>query len=172
MSAETTTPPTRPAFVRKGLRPLGAREGVARDTFAAHGFQNPQIVLRWREFAGPVLGRLTAPIALSPEGQLTISADPSVAILLQHQTQPLMQRVNLALGGAQIVKVKVVSGKFARPKPARLQKPPTASQRAWTERSVGGVQDPDLRAALAQLALAVASETGAEGAKAPLRTKS
>jgi hypothetical protein len=148
------------------LRAL-ALEGqpASRDAFAARGFANPAIVLRWREFAGPVLGRLTAPIGLTPQGLLTVSADPSVAVFLQHQTPQLVQRVNLALGAAQVTKVKVVSGKFSRPPKAPLKPPLSPSQRNWAAQTAEKVQDPDLRAALLNLALSVAAE-------APLRPKS
>jgi hypothetical protein len=169
MSGENSTPVSRPAFVRKGLKPLAAQGDATRDAFAARGFSNPQIVLRWREFAGPVLGRLTAPVGLSPQGQLTISADPSVALFLQHQTQSIVQRVNLALGGNPVAKVKVVTGKFTRTVAAKTRPPLTKSQRNWAEHAAQGAQDPELRAALMRLAEAVAAETVAS---APLRPKS
>jgi hypothetical protein len=171
MSGENATP-GRPAFVRRGPQPLGTTgQAAARDAFAARGFANPQIVLRWREFAGPVLGLLTAPISLTPQGQLTISADPSVAVFLQHQTQQLIQRVNLAVGAGQVSKVKVVSGKFSRPPQAKSKPALAPAQRNWAAQTASGVQDPQLRAALQSLAEAVAADTPARPS-APLRTKS
>lgn len=172
MTSNSTTPPDKPSFARKGLRPLAAAERAAFEAFAARGFGNPQIILRWREFAGPVLGRLTAPITLSPQGQLTISADPSVAILLQHQTQTLMQRINLALGGTPIVRVKVVSGKFQRSQTVKATRPITPSERAWAAQLTQGVADSNLKTALARLAESIAAEGPAVPQTAPLRPKS
>jgi hypothetical protein len=172
MSREISTPPLRRAPLRRGPRMLALdHQSAARDAFAARGFENPQLVLRWREFAGPILGLLTAPIALSPQGQLTISADPSVAVFLQHQTPQLIQRVNLALGAAAVAKVKVVSGKFRRPPPARAKPALSSVQRHWAAHTAGQVQDPDLRAALQKLAESVAAEA-IPPAIAPLRPKS
>lgn len=144
---------------------------AARDIFAARGFANPQMVLRWREFAGPVLGRLTAPLSLSPQGVLTISADPSVAVFLQHQTGQLIQKLNLAVGGNTVVKVKVVSGKFARTPQAKSKAALTPAQSQWAAKSAGGVQDPGLKSALLGLAEAIAAEN-AKRPNAPLRPKS
>jgi hypothetical protein len=137
---------------RKGPRALlqDARSAAA-GPFAAHGFDNPQLVLRWRDFAGPVLGQMSAPLSLSPEGLLTISADPSVALFLQHQTGPILQRVNTALGAATVRKVKVVKGTFRKPAPAAAPRALTAAERAWVSARASGPQDPDLRAALTKL---------------------
>lgn len=172
MTEARTTPPAKPAFVRNGLRPLAAAEAAVHGAFASRGFDNPLVVLRWREFAGPVLGRLTAPIALSAQGQLTISADPSVAILLQHQTQTLIQRINMALGSTPIAKIKVVSGKFQRTQPAKSAWPLTPSQRAWADQTTQGVADPSLKTALSRLAHAIAAAAPTALESAPLRPKS
>jgi hypothetical protein len=172
MTSENSTPAPRPGFIRKGPRALGqASDGAAKDIFARNGFNNPQIILRWREFAGPVLGRLTAPITLNQQGQLTISADPSVAVFLQHQTHQLIQRVNLALGGQAVAKIKVISGKFNPAKGPRGRPPLTAQQRTWAAQTATGVSDPALKNALLRLAEAVAAETGAAASAAPLRRK-
>lgn len=172
MSGENSTPAPRRAFVRTGPRSLATQgQPVAAGVFAARGFANPQIVLRWREFAGPVLGRLTAPLSLSPQGLLTLSADPSVAVFLQHQTAQLIQRVNLAAGQATVSKIKVVSGKFPRapqPKPKPALSP---AQRNWASQAAGGVKDPDLKTALTNLGQAIAAEAPGKSA-APLRPKS
>lgn len=170
MTRENSSPTPPRTRVRKGPQPLAAKAGAATDAFSARGFTNPHIVLRWREFAGPVLGRLTAPLSLSPQGLLTISADPSVALFLQHQTQSIVQRVNLALGGTPVAKVKVVSGKFARAPAPKTHAPLTAAQRLWADRSAGGAKDPSLKAALLKLAEAVAADAAPK--TAPLRPKS
>jgi hypothetical protein len=172
MNGENTTPERRHVFVRRGPQALGATgQTMALDAFAARGFSNPQIVLRWREFAGPVLGRLTAPISLSKEGLLTISADPSVAVFLQHQTGQLTQRVNLALGAGLVSKVKVVAGKFQRPPQAKTKSALAPTQRSWAAQTADGVQDPGLKAALLRLAEAVALDAPARHS-APLRPRS
>ena len=172
MTSENSTPALKRSFVRKGPQAL-ASQGLpaARDIFAARGFASPQLVLRWRDFAGPVLGRLTAPLSLSPQGVLTISADPSVAVFLQHQTGQLIQRLNLAVGGNAVAKVKVVSGKFARPPQAKGRPPLTAAQRNWAAKTAAGIADSELKTALLGLAEAIAAEPPARPA-APLRPKS
>jgi hypothetical protein len=142
---------------RKGPRALlqDARAAAA-GPFAAHGFDNPQLILRWRDFAGPVLGQMSAPLSLSPEGLLTISADPSVALFLQHQTGPIVQRVNLALGAGMVRKVKVIKGRFS--KAATLPPPRALNARElqWVRRQAEAAHDPDLRQALTRLGESIA----------------
>jgi hypothetical protein len=143
-------------IVRKGPRALlqDAR-AAASGPFAAHGFGNPQLILRWRDFAGPALGQMSAPLSLTPDGLLTISADPSVALFLQHQTATIVQRVNLALGPAVVRKVKVVKGRFAKPSMPPVRRAPSAAERDWVAVRVSGAKDPELRAALERLGQAV-----------------
>jgi hypothetical protein len=172
MTGDNSTPPPRRTFVRKGPQALASQgQQAARDIFAARGFSSPQMVLRWREFAGPVLGRLTAPLSLSPQGVLTISADPSVAVFLQHQTGQLIQRLNLAVGGNTVAKVKVVAGRFARTPQSKAKQPLSAAQSQWAAKNAAGVQDPGLKSALLGLAEAIAAEN-AKRPTAPLRPKS
>ena len=140
---------------------------LAAQVFAAHGFDNPQLVLRWREFAGAALGRLTAPISLSPQGQLTISADPSVSLFLQHQTPQLIQRINLAMGSNAVSRIKVLAGKFAKPYAAPSRPVPTQGERAIIGVAVEKLPDGPLREALASLGGNVLASTRA---KSPFRT--
>jgi hypothetical protein len=166
---KSSAPKSRAPFRRKGLN-AAAESGHARaaDVFAAHGFDNPQLVLRWREFAGPTLGRLTAPISLSPQGVLTISADPSVSVFLQHQTPLIAQKINLAFGGTLVAKVKVTAGAFRKPHadaPAPAPLPPEDQARLAAQ--VAPIQDQDLRAALARLGRAVLQAARTPARKGP-----
>lgn len=162
MTEQKTTPSVRPH--RPGLRHVNTRaQSPIRDAFAAQGFDDPQIVLRWRDFAGAALGRLTAPLSLSPQGLLTISADPAAALFVQHQTAQLVQKLNLALGRPRVAKIKVVSGKFDPGPPSAALRPAlTGADRAQIRQIADTVSDPNLRAALEKLGTGVALE-----AKAP-----
>lgn len=163
MTAEKATSP-KSGGVRRGPKSVNSdAQGILARTLMERGFKNPQLVLRWRDFVGPTLGRSTAPLSLSAQGQLTLSADPSVALFLQHQTNQLIQRINLALGETAVTKVKVVAGKFPQPKRPPLRPPLKPEDKAHISRATALVQDPDLRSALERLGQAVLQDARLAG---------
>jgi len=87
--------------------------------FARAGFPDPGLVLRWAEIAGPAVARLARPVKWQedPAGAtLTLKCEAGAAVLLQHQTRELIQRLNAYLGANRIARLKLVSGQLTPPK--------------------------------------------------------
>jgi hypothetical protein len=86
--------------------------------FARAGFADATLVLRWAEIAGPAVARLARPIKWQddPAGAtLTLKCEAGAAVLLQHQTRELIQRLNAYLGANRVGRLKFVSGQLAIP---------------------------------------------------------
>lgn len=104
----------------------------ARDAFSRAGFPDSTLVLRWAEIAGPAVARLCRPLKWQ-EGEsgatLTLKCEAGAAVLLQHQTRELIQRLNAYAGANRIARLKLVAGKLAEAQeppnhPAPLAEPP------------------------------------------------
>jgi len=89
----------------------------ASGAFARAGFPDPSLVLRWTEIAGAAVARLARPMKWQ-EGEsgatLTLKCEAGAAVLLQHQTRELIQRLNAYLGPGRIARVKIVPGQISR----------------------------------------------------------
>jgi hypothetical protein len=92
--------------------------GHASGPFARAGFADATLLLRWTEIAGPPIAKLALPIKWQdgPEGAvLTLKCEAGAAVLLQHQTRELIQRLNAYLGAGRVHRLKFVPGKLTRP---------------------------------------------------------
>jgi hypothetical protein len=110
-----------PASVRG--RPLGSKRvgafvpALVREAFRKRGFNNIDIVLRWREIVGPELAEQTWPVriewprrqetALRPDGtaepggqrtRLVVGAAPARALDVEYAKRDIVERVNRYLG--------------------------------------------------------------------------
>ncbi len=89
---------------------------LGRAAFARAGFDDPTLVLRWREIAGPDVARIARPLRISqgPSGMvLTLRADPAAAVFLQHESRALCARINAYLGRAAVERLRFVPGELA-----------------------------------------------------------
>jgi hypothetical protein len=89
----------------------------AKRAFAHAGFADATLLLRWSEIVGPHIARIALPQKWQdgPEGAvLTLKCEPGAAVLLQHQTRMLMERLNAYLGEGRISRVRLVSGRLTR----------------------------------------------------------
>ena len=87
--------------------------------FARAGFPDPGLVLRWAEIAGPAVARLARPVKWQEDtagATLTLKCEAGAAVLLQHQTRELIQRLNAYLGANRIGRLKFVAGEIAQTK--------------------------------------------------------
>jgi hypothetical protein len=88
--------------------------------FRRAGFDDPTLVLRWREIAGPEVAQFTRPSRLceGPAGAvLTLRADPAAAVFLQHESRALCDRINAWLGRAAVQRLRFIPGEIV-PDPA------------------------------------------------------
>lgn len=115
----------------------------------------------WPEIAGERIGKFSAPAKISwsransgadpyAPATLFISADPAVALALQHETSIIIARINVFFGYAAIDRVKIsqkqmqIETKAARPKPQPKHVEAAAAK-------VMNVENDALREALATL---------------------
>ncbi len=101
--------------------------GEARSAFARAGFGDATLLIRWSEIVGPHIARIALPLKWQdgPDGAvLTLKCEPGAAVLLQHQTRMLIERLNTYVGQGRIVRLKLVPGRLTeRPEPPRHPRP-------------------------------------------------
>ncbi|ESQ92120.1 hypothetical protein ABAC460_04335 [Asticcacaulis sp. AC460] len=120
---------------------------------------------RWPEIAGEKLAKLCEPVRLikgragsSQGGALEIRVAGAYAPLIQHQAGPLVDRINLFLGGKPVDRLRIIQGpltvaprKVPPPKPAPL----SAAEDLALQQQLGDVGDDKVRAALLKLGRSV-----------------
>jgi hypothetical protein len=115
---------------RRGrAQPVAGDATVAgRAAFSHAGFNDPTLVLRWSEIAGPQIARIARPLKFSEtNGVLTLLAEPGAALFLGHDSRALAARINGYLGRNAVARIKFVQGMLAAPpSPARPPKPSAA----------------------------------------------
>lgn len=154
LAAKRTRPPRRPpAPAGRKLSPL------LKDLNEKFGQGPAGLSARWREIAGETLSARSEPIKLT-KGRgnagavLELRVDGSAALLIQHQAQEILARVNLALGAGAVEKLRIVQGPVkakVAARPARHRPPPLdAAREAALTQSLAAAPEP-LREALAKL---------------------
>ena len=101
--------------------------GEATGAFQRAGFADPTLVLRWSQIVGPHIARIARPMRWQDGADgavLTLNCEPGAAVLLQHETRALIERLNAYLGQGRIARLKLVSGQLSeRAEPSRHPAP-------------------------------------------------
>lgn len=125
---------------------------------------------RWREIVGDRLARVTRPQKLTKgkagqPGVLELRVAGAAALLVQHQSEDILARVNLFLGAGSVDRLRIAQGPVkplteptARPKRAAVPPPLPAAAEAELAASIAAAPD-DLKAALAKLGRAAMSRS-------------
>jgi len=152
------------AMLAKILKPAVRKRGLA----------GADLVMAWRDIAGPQFADCTLPdrivwprspagdeIGGAPQpGMLVVRCAGPAAILLQHDTGLIAERVNSFLGWYAVDRIKIIQGPVhaaGDPAPAAAPEIPAAKRTEITHQ-VAGVKDDRLRAALAELGGHVAAD--------------
>lgn len=145
--------PARPmgAAVARALRPLLKEAGPAPETLQS----------RWTEIVGMRIAAITEPVRVSRAkggNVLHLRVPSAAAPIIQHATDHILERVNLA-SGSKITSLKLVQ--TAPPKQLALviPRPLTPEQRAELVKRLAPVQSNALRSALSHLGEAVMTGT-------------
>ncbi len=131
---------------------------------------------RWREIVGDRLARVTRPQKLTKGrgtagGTLELRVAGPAALLVQHQSEDIIQRVNLFLGAGSVERLRIaqgpvkplpVAGAKPRARGKRVLPPLPASVEAELANSVEDAPD-SLKAALRKLGRAVLSQPPENG---------
>ena len=130
--------------------------GVAKKAFRQFGFQESQIILRWRDLMGPVMADHTEPVKLIfPRGKRTgatlhLRASPGFALELQHLEPLIVEKINGFFGYGAVGKLSILQGPV-KVKGKRKHKNPgllNIEQTEELETALQNTHDADLKAAL------------------------
>jgi hypothetical protein len=123
---------------------------------------NSALIGAWAEIAGPLLahgtrpqktvwGRANAELDGSGAATLVVAADPSVALRVQHETGPLLARINAFFGQKVIDKIRIVQMPVAKGARQARRPVPGPAEISRAQALAAGVADEALREALARL---------------------
>jgi hypothetical protein len=159
---------TRPAL-RPAPKAGRALQGLIKELDAKFGRGASALEPRWTEIVGERLARVTRPQKLSKGrggagGTLELRVAGPAALLVQHQSEEILQRVNLFLGPGSVEKLRIAQGPVkppvGLPKPVRPRTAPAplpAHQEAELKAAVADAPDP-LKGPLERLGRAVLSD--------------
>lgn len=129
---------------------------------------NVGLVQSWEEIVGPRLAdrsrpeRIQWPRRMGPDDPfepavLVVACDSMAALHIQHETGAIVARINDFLGFAAIGRIRIVQKPVAAagPPPRKLPRDLKADEAEKLSRTVSGVEDEGLRAALQRLGAAV-----------------
>lgn len=161
---------------RPGRRPAGRRKfgptalaaalaGITDTAFRKRGFAETSIITDWPTIVGETLAAETAPQKLvfarggTTGGVLHVRVNGAFAIELQHLMPLVIERINGYFGFAAVARIAMTQGPVAPNRrrrrggdpPAALTEADEARLRGW----LSGIEDDDLRNALAGLGRAV-----------------
>ncbi len=155
-----------PKFRKFSLFPktLGACvEPITRPALKEQGLAGSRILTEWASIVGPKLAQHSLPENLSfPKGKktggtLVISTENGFATEIQHMQPIILERLASYFGYQAIARITIshswVPAKPPAPKPA-----PKATLPKGTHLCTEGVEDPELREALASLAKTLAGD--------------
>lgn len=161
LSRRRTRPAPRPA--PKAGRAL---QGLIKELDQKFGRGAGALEPRWREIVGDRLARVTRPQKLTrgrngAGGTLELRVAGPAALLVQHQSEDILQRVNLFLGAGSVDKLRIAQGPVRPPsdvpspasRPAKPAPLPAALE-AELKQSIRNAADP-LKGPLEQLGRAV-----------------
>lgn len=152
----------------RSCRPRSAGElvGLAGDqSFRRFGFVQGSIVSRWAEIVGERYAKVSSPESIRfPAGKkaggvLTLLVDGAHAVLIQHLTPMIVERVNRFFGYAAINRIVFRQGKPPEG-PPKLVRPELRPVPTELGEGLREIADPELRACLESLAAQIAASTG------------
>ena len=144
LSRRRTRPAPRPA--PKAGRAL---QGLIKELDAKLGRGAGALEPRWREIVGERLARVTRPQKLTKGrgdvgGTLELRVAGPAALLVQHQSEDILQRVNLFLGPGSVSKLRIAQGPV---KPLPDAAAPTA-RKALKTAPLPAAQEAELKASI------------------------
>lgn len=161
-------------------RPLAAMiGGLTRQALGKRGFAEAGLITDWEAIVGQALAATSQPDRLSfPPGRrdggtLRIRVAGGVATEIQHLEPMILERINGHFGYRAVERLVLVqaplgktgAAKSSRKKAGPLSHPPDPARLAEMEAHLAGVEDPDVRTALARLgrAMLASRDSGEQG---------
>ena len=146
----------------KPLRDLVPK--IVGETFARRGFASGELVTRWAEIAGDEIAAHSEPIKIQwprpaegeerEPGTLVLRVEGPAAIEIQHLAGVVCERVNRFFGWRAVGRLALRQAPLKRGG-ARPSRAADVARVAGVARTLGKIDDADLKAALARLGAAV-----------------
>jgi hypothetical protein len=147
-------------------KPLSALlAGVFNDAFKRQGFASRELVTRWSEIVGRDIAAYAEPLKIQwqrpVEGQpdipatLILRVEGPRALEIQHSSTVILERVNRFFGWNAVGKIALRQAPLAHREKRKIRKPPSEAAIAEAARELDGVDDADLRTAIARLAASI-----------------
>lgn len=163
--AEAEQQPPKRSYRARGLADL--MSDLTKGPFRKRGFAQREIVTRWPEIVGPLLGRHSLPERIrfardqNEDATLVVRAASGFATELQHLEPMVIARINgyfgfRAIGRLSIIQAPLPQPKRRTPQPARTL---TAEEESRIASQAARLHDPDLGGALKRLGEAVQART-------------
>jgi hypothetical protein len=131
------------------------------DAFKRQGFASRELVTRWADIVGPEIAAHAEPLKIQwqrpVEGQpdepatLVLRVEGPVALEIQHASDVILAQVNRFFGWQAVGRLALRQAPLRRPEMPRRRPPPDAETIAKASEALGGIDDADLRHALARL---------------------
>ena len=138
---------------------------VFSDAYAKQGFAARELVTRWAEIAGADVARHSEPLKIQwprpVEGQpqepatLVLRVEGPAALEIQHKSDVILERVNRFFGWSAVGRLALRQAPLSRRDQPQSQRPPDATEVETVAKTLSGVEDEELRAALARLGAAI-----------------
>ena len=129
------------------------------------------LVQSWEEIVGPKLAASSRPEKINwprrlheddpfEPATLVVASEGMAALHLQHQTGEVIGRVNSFLGFNAVGRLKIVQKPLSGPavKPRLRPRPLSEDEKSKLSRTVGKIEDDDLRASLERLGASILGE--------------
>src|SRR5271163_2293070 len=138
---------------------------VFSDAYAKQGFAARELVTRWADIAGPEIAAYSEPLKMQwprpVEGQpqqpatLVLRVEGPMALEIQHSSDVILQRVNRFFGWSAVGRLALRQAPLSRQKRAAPPAPPDPKSVAKIAETLSGIEDEELKAALARLGAAI-----------------
>jgi hypothetical protein len=141
-----------------GPRPVSAlMSRLTRAAFRRRAPATAQVIADWTAIMGPAIAAVTTPRRLSA-GTLTIACSGPIAMELQHLAGEVMTRINTHLGSNTVKALRFVQTHETIKPLTALPRQADPAKLAAVEVALGNLPEGDLRAALASLGRALATQ--------------
>ncbi|WP_093810463.1 DUF721 domain-containing protein [Stappia sp. ES.058] len=167
------TPPAGARRVTRA-RPIGDLIGASLDKACRkRGFATSDLVADWPEIVGARYAGRVQPLRLdwprvrtepheeAKPATLVVQTDGATALMLTHDMPQVIERINGFFGWAAIGRIRILQGPVShpkRPRPPKLRDL-TSEEEAELKRTISGVGETRLQAALEKLGRAVLAKT-------------
>ncbi|MBH5389709.1 DUF721 domain-containing protein [Bradyrhizobium diversitatis] len=147
-------------------KPLGILlDDVFAEAYAKQGFAARELVTRWAQIAGPEIAAHAEPLKMQwprpVEGQpqepatLVLRVEGPMALEIQHSADVILERVNRFFGWNAVGKLAFRQAPLSRAQRRVRPGPPDPKSVAKVAEGLGGIEDDELKSALARLGAAI-----------------